>query len=135
MGNLTLSEAFAEYSAKLLNPQWAVSALADDGAVVISCWFHYLKTVDGILRYEDTLSRWSGNAAGNNLCRQHVGDAFKNNRPVRIVIARTEDTATVDSGQDASKVKKEFYTKPETIGRITHFDGDKFTIDFKRNRA
>ena len=134
MSNLNLSEAFAQYGAKLVNPQWAVSDITEDGVLVMSCWFHYIKTFDGIWRYVDTLSRWNGNTAGNNLCRQHVEDAFKNNRPVRIVIARTEETAAVDSGQDASKVKKEFYTKPEMIGRITNFDGDKFTIDFKRSR-
>jgi len=131
--NLTLSDAFALYGAKLVNRQWAVSAIAEDGALVLSCWFHYIKTIDGIWRYEDTLSRWIENAAGNNLCRQHVEDAFKNNRPVRIVIARTEDTALIDSGHDASKVKKEFYTKPKMTGRITHFDGDKFIIDFRKN--
>lgn len=135
MGNLNLAETFAQYGAKRVNPQWAVSAIAEDGSLVMSCWFHYIRTTDGIWRYEETLSRWSGNAAGNNLCRQHVEDAFKNNRPVRIVIARTEDTATVDSGQDASKVKKEFYTKPEMIGRITYFNGDRFIIDFQRSKA
>jgi hypothetical protein len=135
MASLNLSEAFAQYGAKLVNPQWAVSAIADDGSVVMSCWFHYLKAVDGALRYEDTLSRWSGNTAGNNLCRQHVEDAFNNNLPVRLVIAKTDDTAPVDSGQDASKVKKEFYAKPEMTGRITYFDGDKFIIDFQRKKV
>jgi hypothetical protein len=108
MSSLTLSEAFAEYGVKLANPQWAVSAIADDGAVVMSCWAHYFKRGDGGLRYEDYLSRWSGNAAGNNLCRKHVLDAFNNERPVRLVIATADDTEVVDSGHDASKVKKHF---------------------------
>jgi hypothetical protein len=132
MGALKLSEAFAEYGAKLVSPQWAVSAVADNGALVMSCWRHYFKRVDAVLRYEDTLSRWSANAAGNALFKQHIEDALKNKRPVRLVIAKTDDRGTVDSGQDASKAKKEFYCRPEMIGRITHFDGDTFIIDFQR---
>jgi hypothetical protein len=134
MGNLNLNEAFAEYGAKLINPQWAVSAMTDDG-VVMSCWAHYFKQSDDGMRYEDTLSRWSGNTAGNKLCRQHVADAFNNKLPVRLVIATADDTAVVDSGNDASKVKKTFHARPDMIGRITHFDGDTFIIDFQRKKA
>ncbi len=134
MSNLTLSEAFAEYGAKLKNPQWAVSAMTAD-SVVMSCWAHYFKPGDGGLRYEDSLSRWSGNTAGNNLCRKHVLDAFNNKRPVRLVVATADDTEVVDSGNDASKVKKTFHTMPDMIGHITHFDGDKFVIDFQRKKA
>jgi hypothetical protein len=134
MSHLTLSEAFAEYGAKLANPQWAVSAMTDDG-VVMSCWAHYFKRGDGGMRYEDTLSRWSGNTAGNKLCGQHVADAFNNKLPVRLVIATADDTEAVDSGHDASKVKKTFHVRPDMIGRITQFDGDKFIIHFQRNMA
>ena len=134
MSNLTLTEAFAEYGAKLANPQWAVSAIAKDGALVVSCWRHYITVVGDVWRYEDTLSRWSGNAAGNRLFKEHIEDAFKTNRPIRLVLAITEDTATVDSGQDASKVKKEFSTKPQMVGHITSYDGDRFIIDFQKKR-
>lgn len=133
MSNLTLSESFAEYGAKLINPQWAVSAIAEDGALVMSCWAHYFKRGDGGLRYEDILSRWSGNTAGNKLCKQHLEDAFNNKLPVRLVIATAEDIELVDSGKDASKLKKTFHARPDMIGRVTHFDGDKFIIDFQRN--
>ncbi len=135
MGNLNLSQAFAEYGAKLANHQWAVSAIADDGALIISCWAHYFKKVDGHLQYEDILSRWRANSAGNNLIRQHIEDAMKNGRTVRLVIATANDTAMVDSGNDASKVKKTFHTRPDMTGRISYFDGDKFVIDFQRKKS
>jgi len=38
MNELGYVEAFARLGAKLANPQWAVSAMADDGALVVSCW-------------------------------------------------------------------------------------------------
>jgi hypothetical protein len=49
-----------------------------------------------------------------------------------LVLAITEDTAHVDSGNDASKVKKEFLTKPDRVGRVVQYDGDKFVIEFKK---
>jgi hypothetical protein len=36
-------EAFARLGARLANPQWAVSAITDDGALVVSCWQHLFK--------------------------------------------------------------------------------------------
>ncbi len=133
MSNLTLKEAFSEYGAKLVNPQWAVSAIAANGSLVVSCWAHYFKKIDNSMRYEDTLSRWSRNAAGNNLLKEHIKDSVKNNRVVRLVITKTEDALAVDLGNSASTLKKEFYTKPEMIGRITYFDGNKFIIEFRSN--
>jgi len=107
--------------------------MTEDGLLVVSCWAHYFKKVNNVLRYEDTLSRWRGNIAGNKLLREHLADALKNNRSVRLVIARTEETAAVNSGEAATKVKKEFYTRPEMIGRVTHFDGDRYIIEFLRS--
>ena len=133
MGGLKLSEAFAEYGAKLVNPQWAVSAIAEDGALVMSCWAHLFKNADGILRYEDRLSRWEANTAGSRLFKEHLEDALVNNRPVRLVIATAEDTEAVDQGQDASKVKKSFHVKPHMTGRVMSLDGDKFIVDFHRD--
>ena len=65
MATLTLTSAFSRYGAKLANPQWAVSAINSKGELVISCWKHYLKGDNGKLTYEDSLSRWAGDA-----CRQ-----------------------------------------------------------------
>ena len=53
MAKLNFTEAFAKYGAKLSNPQWAVSAIAEDGAFVMSCWAHYIKSLEGCMRYED----------------------------------------------------------------------------------
>ena len=61
MAKLTFSECFKKYGARLANPMWAVSAEADDGSIVVSCWSNYFSRQDRkILRYTDTLSRWEG---------------------------------------------------------------------------
>ncbi|MFO0967740.1 MAG: hypothetical protein U0793_19435 [Gemmataceae bacterium] len=47
MAELKFTEAFAKYGAKLSNPQWAFSALASDGALVLSCWQHKIRIKNG----------------------------------------------------------------------------------------
>ena len=135
MAALSLTSAFARYGAKLPNPQWAVSAVNSTGEVVVSCWKHYLKGANGKLIYEDSLSRWAGNAAGNNLLREHLTRALADDLPVRLVIARTDATDIVDSGQDASQAAKTFGVREDLVGKVVAFDGDHFEIEFVRDTA
>jgi len=131
MAKLTFTECFTKYGAKLANPQWAVSAIAADESVVISCWYHYfVKAPSGTMRYDDKLSRWKGNELGNNLLRSHLRLAQEKVLPIRLIIARTEDTARVDLGLDASKGKNKFTPRPDVVGKLIEFDGDRFVIDF-----
>lgn len=130
MSKLTLTEAFAHYGATLRNVQWAVSDIAN-GHLVVSLWAHkFRKAVDGIMPYEDRLSRWSG--AGNSLFRQHLEQAYQDKLPVRAVIVRAEDPDAVDYGVDASTIKKSFSVRPELVGRVSKYDGDEFVIEFRR---
>ena len=132
MPSLTLTAAFNRFGAKLVNPQWAVSAMNKDGELVVSCWTHHLKARDGTLRYEDRLSRWDGNKAGNNLLREHLNAAVDGGIDVRLVTARTDKTELVDSGEDASQVEKSFGVRDDVIGKVILFDGDEFVIEFVR---
>ena len=130
MSQLTLTEAFAQYGATLRNVQWAVSDIAD-GRLVVSLWAHkFRKAVGGVMPYEDQLSRWSG--AGNNLFREHLEQAIRDQLPVRVVIVRAEDPEAVDRGVDASTVKKSFSVRPGLIGKVTIYDGDQFVIEFRQ---
>lgn len=130
----SFTECFARYGAKLPNPQWAVSAIAENGDLVVSCWSLYFSRPDAeTLRYSDHLSRWAGNEAGNRLFRSHIEEAFVSRRPVKLVIATPSDRRVVDDGSDASTIKKIFHAKPDVTGVVASFDGDAFVIDFKRN--
>lgn len=134
MSDLGFVDAFAKFGAKLDNPMWAVSAIASDGALVISCWAHYFKRgTKGMLRYEDNLARWNGNELGNNLLRAHLTLAFTEKLPVRMVVATTIRTEEVDSGRDASKLKKTFHIRDDVMGNLIEFDGDKYVIVFRRH--
>lgn len=136
MSKLSFTDAFAEYGAKLANPQWAFSAIADDGALVLSCWQHKFTTPSkGILRYSDRLSRWQRSAPGKNLLITHLEQAFKDKLRVRLVIASTPETAAVDAGVDVSGASKTFHLKKDFIGEVVSFDGDAFVIDFAKQQA
>ena len=134
----TLSDEFSKYGAKLRNVQWAVSAISKHEELVMSLWQHYFKKHEGSppsLRYTDTLSRWSGNKPGNNLCREHLLKAKSENLRIRLVIARTKETEAIDRGVDASKVKKTFGARMDLVGHLTSFEGDEFVIDFVRDES
>ncbi len=135
MARLTFTEAFARHRSTLVNPQWAVSAIAEDGALVLSCWAHYFKKHGEALRYRDRLSRWAGNDLGNALARKHLHEAYAGAYPVRYIAARTEQTQAVDRGQDASKLKKLFTVRTDLVGKVVEFDGDAFCIDFRLTQS
>lgn len=124
-----ITAEFAKLGARLVNNQWAVSALTAN-EMVASLWFHRLKTEDGQLVYRDYLGRWSGH--GNRLFAEHLKIAMSDQRPVRLVIAKTDDVDLIESGGDGSKAKKTFKARPEWVGRVTDFDGDRFTIAFNK---
>lgn len=133
MADLGFTEAFARFGAKPVNAMWAVSAVGEDGALVLSCWAHMCKSGGkGVLVYTDCLSRWGGNEMGANLLRAHLRQASTGNLPVRMVVATTAATELVDSGHDASKVKKTFHVRPEVVGRVVSFDGDNYVIEYRR---
>lgn len=136
MSEINFTEAFAKCGAKLTNPQWAFSAIANDGSLVLSCWQHKLSIPEkGILRYSDCLSRWQRvNAPGRNLFLTHLTKAFDEKLPVRLVIVSTKNPEIIDSGGDASRLRKTFDVKEHFVGQVTAFDGDVYIIDFKKRQ-
>ena len=133
MANLNMTTAFNRYGAKLSNAQWAVSAISKSGELVVSCWKHYLSARDGKLIYTDRLSRWSGNKPGNNLLRSHLEAAIKNKTNVRLVIAKSDDPATIDSGESASGTQNTFGVREDLVGQVSAFDGDEFVLEFVKD--
>lgn len=132
MSTLSFTDAFKFFGAKLANPQWAYSAIAEDGALVISCWSHMLKLNDSVLSYTDRLSRWKLNSPGKNLLIEHLTRARDHALPVRLVVATTDEPDVVDRGDEASTIHKTFHVKENVVGKVILFDGDNFTIEFRR---
>lgn len=131
---MLITEAFAQYKAKLTNRNWSVSSFNEDGELVLSLWQDMFSqsTFNGkkSIKYSDKTSRWSGH--GQKEFVRNLNDAVARDLPVvvRAVIANTSDIEEVKRGGDASKLKNTFNTKPDWKGTITIWDGDTFEIEF-----
>lgn len=129
------TEAFECYHAKLTNRVWSCSAKATDGSIVVSCWQHLFvgKQPLGIMRYEDSFSRWGGNEQGQKEMKAHLKEAFKDKLNVRLVIARAESPEKVRTDQPAHERKNDFHVREDMVGEVVEFDGDRFVIIFRKN--
>jgi hypothetical protein len=125
MAKIGIVEAFRAYGAKLVNPQWAVSAEIP-GGIVMSLWESEFRKKE--MRYVDKLSRWKG--PGNNLFRKHLQLAYDNKLPVSLVIARASDPEAVRRGEDASRILKTFAIRKDLVGSVERLAGEEFEIQF-----
>src|SRR5882724_3909723 len=127
---MTLTEAFAKFGAKLRNRMFDYSAVAENGSLVFSCWEFLLKPKpDGLLRYEDKLSRWSRlRDPGKSLFRMHLRQAFDGRLQVRLVVATTKDKTAILAGSEARTARKTFSVRGDLVGKVILFDGDRFVI-------
>ena len=78
----------------------------------------------------DRVSRWSG--PGNAEFRRALDKAKGKDQVIRLVMARSHDPAAVDSGQDASKIKKSFEPREDWFGKLILWDGENYEIEFRR---
>jgi hypothetical protein len=119
----SLVDAFAKFGAKPKNRLRGRSAIAEDGALVLSCSTpQFRRSGPGVLRYEDALSRDPQDRPGAALLGEHLVLARDGQLPVRmIVVAETH-----------SKPRYNIYARPDVVGRLIEFDGDRFIVDFRR---
>src|SRR5882762_8535415 len=85
--NLSLVDAFGKFGAKPTNRLRSLSAIAEDGAMVLNCaqpqFGHPAK---GVLRYEDKLSREAADSKLTELLGQHLALARDGELPIRMVV-------------------------------------------------
>jgi hypothetical protein len=123
--NLTLIDAFGRFGATPSNRLRGLSAMAADGAMVLSCSQQYFAHPSrGVLRYEDRLSREPEDSKDIALLGQHLTLARDGALPVRMVVAFSAD---VKKGTARS-----YHVRPDLVGKVVKFDGDHFMIDFTR---
>jgi hypothetical protein len=126
--NLSLVDAFGRFGAKPANRLRGQSAIAADGALVLSCSHsRFGHPSQGVLRYEGKLTTEGEEPApGSELLGQHLTLARDGDLPVRMVVM----TALVDAS--TSKVSRSFHVRPDLIGKLVSFDGDHYVVDFTR---
>ncbi len=120
----SLVDAFAKFGATPKNRLRGRSAIADDGALVLSCSTpHFRRPGPGVLRYEDALSRNTRDRPSAALLGQHLVLARDGQLPVRMIVV-------AESGE--GKPRYNIYPRPDVVGRLIEFDGDRFIVDFTR---
>ncbi len=123
MENLKLADAYARYGAKIPRGQPVLSAIAADGAVVISCQAaKFARTRRDVLRYEDTLSGDDSAARHKTQLGEHLLLARDGALPVRLVIV------TPPKGPSPKIIA----VRKDLVGKVAEFDGDRFAVDFSR---
>ena len=131
MASVGLKDAFARYGATLRNVQWSVSAWTPAGELVVSLWEHHRRKGEpGSLEFADCADRWSG--PGNKEFRDNLDKAYREQSRVRLIIVHTDEVARVEAGEDASKVKKEFFVRDDLIGEVIEWGGKQYAFRFKR---
>ncbi len=123
MENLKLADAYARYGAKIPRGQPALSAIANDGTVVISCQAaKFARTRRDLLRYEDAISTDASGERHKTLLGQHLVLARDGGLAVHLVIV------TPAKGPFPRMIS----VRPDLVGKVTEFDGDRFVVDFSR---
>jgi hypothetical protein len=124
--NRTLIDAFGMFAAKPSNRLAGLSAMAADGAMVLTCSdAHFGHPSQGVLRYEDRLSRESPDSKETQLLSQHLAMARDGVVPVRMVVASW-------ANDKHGRQSRSFHARPDLVGKVVKFDGDHFIIDFTR---
>lgn len=124
---MNLIDAYAKFGAKPANRLRALSAIAEDGAMVLSCATpQFVRPARGILRYEDRLSREPDGATDKALLGEHLARARDEQLAVRMVVVSSATGAT-------GKSSRSFHVREDLVGKVTLFDGDHFIVDFTRS--
>lgn len=124
MDNMNLAEAFALYGAEGPRRAPRMSALAQDGAVVLGCSSRrFSRPAAGVLRYEDTLSDEGVTAEALRSLRAHLELALKDSLPVRMIVITESATA----GKPATRT---VHVRQDLVGRVTNLDNERFVVDF-----
>ena len=131
MGEINMTEAFGRYKTKL--PHGGRSAMTADGALIVTCDYSRFKRAQSdVMRYEEDLTEQTGNAVEN--LRKHLAAALKAETDVRVVIAVAETRVpSVDITRAERPLKTTFHARKDLLGRVTSFDGQRFTIDFRKD--
>jgi hypothetical protein len=127
--NLTLVDAFSRFGAKPASRLGSLSGMAADGAMVLNCLpAHFGHPGPGVLRYETKLSTAQAAAKIVTALGEDLTRARDAGLPVRMVV-------TIQEREKAGNRACSYHVRPDLIGKVVEFDGDRFVVDFTRPQA
>lgn len=81
--------------------------------------------------YRDSLNRFGENSKkGRNFLERHLQQARDHNLDIRLVIAKSTQEDRVNAGESGSHPGNTFFAKQNVVGKLTHFDGLNYVIEF-----
>lgn len=126
--NLTLIDAFSRFGAKPASRLGSLSAMAADGAMVLNCLpAHFGHPARGVLRYETRLSAAQAESKVITTLSEHLTRARDGALPVRMIVSFPK--------RDKARQAGGHHVRPDLVGKVMEFDGDRFVIDFTRPQA
>lgn len=121
MNQISLHRAFASFGAQTGHTR-LLSAMASDGSLVLVCNSSGFTRPDvGVMRYTAQLSTCATPQSRLAALRGHIGDAHAAGTIVRLIIE------TFATGQSVRT-----HVRPDLVGKVIHFDGDEYQVDFSR---
>ncbi|MGH8294003.1 MAG: hypothetical protein ACRETZ_00665 [Steroidobacteraceae bacterium] len=124
--NLSLIDAFSRFGAKPASRLGSLSAMATDGAMVLNCLpAHFGHPAPGVLRYEMKLSTAQAESKVVTTLGEHLTRARDADLPVRMVV-------TFPDREKSGAKPRSYHVRPDLIGKVVEFDGDRFVVDFTR---
>jgi len=122
--NLSLIDAFGRFGAKPASRLGSLSAISADGAMVLNCLpAHFGHPARGVLRYETRLSAAQAESKVITTLSEHLTRARDEDLPVRMIVTFPLRENSKAGGH---------HVRPDLVGKIVEFDGDRFVIDFTR---
>jgi len=123
--NLSLIDAFGRFGAKPASRLGSLSAMAVDGALVLNCLpAHFGHPTRGVLRYATSLSATEAEPKVVTTLGEHLAQARDGGLPVRMVVSFPAGDKPGSAGGR--------HVRPDLIGKVVEFDGDRFVVDFTR---
>lgn len=130
MENLNLAEAFVKLGGKAANRLHSMSAMAADGAMILSCSkSRFGHPARGVLRYDDRLSRDSSRPAELQSLGEHLAQARDGKLPIRMIVIT--ETPVPNGG----KPTRNIHVRKDLVGKVVEFDGDHYVVDFLKVEA
>jgi hypothetical protein len=127
MESLSLAEAFVKLGGKVGNRLHGRSAIAADGAMILSCSAgRYGHPAPGVLRYEDHLSRDPDHPAETAALGEHLALARDGELPIRMIVV------TRNAADANGRTTQTIHIRNDLVGKVIKFDGDAFIVDFRR---
>ena len=126
MMSLTLIDAFGRFGAKPASRLRSLSAMAADGAMVLNCLpSHFGHPARGVLRYETSISAAQAESNVVTSLSEHLARAHDGGLPVRMIVTFPQQRGK--AGRTGG-----YHVRPDLIGKVVEFDGDRFVVDFTR---